>query len=118
MERAVAQGKVDLEKVPTLLNFERDWSPTLPSHTEAGEAISIYEKFPSVGFRATGIRGQRRAYNAPWASTHIRLCDSPTHFRPSKQVAAAGMRYPATVQRLKHREKALVTRLTSSTTKL
>ncbi len=47
--------------------------------------ISIYDKLPSVAYRNPEVRGLRRAYVAPWATSYLQLTDEvPTH-QTSKQ---------------------------------
>lgn len=84
IERSIAEGRVAAGKAPQLLLRETlDPSPFF--RTVAAESpLSIYDKLPSVAYRNPEVKGQRRAYIAPWASSCLQLTDEVPLLSPSK----------------------------------
>ena len=86
IERSIAEGRVAALKAPQLLLREPQDS-SLFLHTVdsmPSSPLSIYDKLPSVAYRNPEVKGLRRAYVAPWASSRLQLSDEIPLLSPSK----------------------------------
>ena len=87
----MAEGRVDVLKATEVLDREDSGLFLRTMKDRESPVVSIYEKLPSIAYRNPEMRGLRRAYNAPWASSCLKITDEVPLYSPIRSRFDIGM---------------------------